>query len=583
MKLFKRIETTLLNTKRSVRRFPIAIGISTLLVILLIYINENSSNMTRIVRDNFTRLNMVVGLGIIISLCIELFNERFIKKDKLKEIISYIIGLLFLVFYYFFLLKNFEMVPMVRYFATTIFFILVFFYIYRINKEEEYENYVIGLFSSAALTAIYSGVLYFGLSAIIFTIDRLFDIDIDSKYYLYMFFIVSFIFAVSLFLSKLPNDSEGVLNRSYARSLAILLLYIVIPLLTAYNVILYAYFVKILVTWVWPKGLVSHLVLWSSVLSVGVIFLITPMLEQSKIAKQFKVWFPKAVLPILVMMFMSIWIRVDQYGVTERRYFVILLGLWTTGIMLYYSFKKPLRNIIIPISLSIVVLLSVFGPLSSFSVSIRSQNKRLNDMLQANEMLSDGNVVSNPNIPNDSIHEISNIISYFKENHSLNNVEVLPQDFQTEDMQGLFGFSYNPYNQYGGEEGYFYYGRNSNTGYIDINGYNYLINMSSWNKEEVFIDNFLIKPNKGNNILTISKDDIVLIEKDLLEYVEEIYDSNKNNEGKESLDISKLSFYSENENLKLKFVFSNISGRYNTNTQKTSVDSLDYILLVGIK
>lgn len=583
MKFIKKIETTLLNTKRSVRRFPITIGISTLLVMLLIYFNENSSNMTSIVRENFTRLNMVVGLGIIISLCIGLFNERFIKRGKLKEVISYIIGLLFLIFYYYFLLTDFQMVSMVRYIATTIFFILVFFYIYRISKEEGYENYVIGLFSSAALTAIYSGVLYFGLSAILFTIDRLFDINIDSKYYLYMFFIVSFIFAISLFLSKIPDDSGGVTTRGYARSLEILLLYIVIPLLTAYNIILYAYFIKILITWEWPMGLVSHLVLWSSALSVGVIFLITPVLEESKIAKQFKIWFPKAVLPILVMMFMSIWIRVDQYGVTERRYFVILLGIWITGIMLYYSFMKPLRNIIIPISLSIIVLISVYGPLSSFSVSIRSQNNRLNNILVANDLLIDNKLVSNSDTPKDVIHEVSNILAYFKENHNLNDIKVLPMDFKTEDMQELFGFSYNPENHYGGEQGYFYYGRDYNKGYVEIGGYDYLIYFAGWSNETTLISDLSIKHDPNKNILTIKKDDVVVFEQDLVVFVEEAYNKNKDIESKGSLNIDQLTFYSENESLQLKFVFNSISGRHDSNTQKVSVDSLDYNLLIRIK
>lgn len=583
MKFIKRIETTLLNTKRSVRRFPITVGISTFLAILLIYFNENSSDMTNIVMDNFIRLNMVVGLGIIISLCIGLFNERFFSKNKFNEVISYFIGLIFLVLYYYFLLKEFEMVPMVRYFATVIFFILVFFYIYRISKEDGYENYVIGLFSSAALTAIYSGVLYFGLSAILFTIDRLFDINIDSKYYLYMFFIVSFIFAVSLFLSKIPNDKDGLITHSYARSLEILLLYIVIPLLTVYNIILYAYFVKILVTWEWPKGLVSHLVLWSSALSVGVIFLITPVLETSKIAKQFKIWFPKAVLPILVMMFMSIWIRVDQYGVTERRYFVILLGLWITGIMLYYSFKKPLRNIIIPISLSIVVLISVYGPLSSFSVSIRSQNNRLNNILLTNDLLIDNKLVSNSNTSIDAVHEVSNIISYYKENHNLSDIKVLPKDFKTEDMQELFGFAYNPQNQYGGEPGYFYYGRDYNKGYIEISGYDYLLYLSGWNNETTTIADLSIKHDPNKNILTVKRDNVTIFEQDLLVFVEEAYNTNKNIESKESLTIDQLTFYSENENLQLKFVFNSISGRYDSNTQKISIDGLDYNLLVGIK
>ena len=67
---------------------------------------------------------------------------------------------------------------------------------------------------------------------------------------------------------------------------------------------------------------------------------ITPILDKNKWAYRFKHWFPKFILPILIMMFISIGIRIRQYGVTENRYFVIILGLWVLGIMLYFTFTK---------------------------------------------------------------------------------------------------------------------------------------------------------------------------------------------------------------------------------------------------
>src|SRR5699024_9242972 len=133
------------------------------------------------------------------------------------------------------------------------------------------------------------------------------------------------------------------------------------------------YFAKILIQWQWPKGLVSHLVLWYSSISVGIIFLINPVLEQCKICSFFKRYFPKFILPILLMMFISIGQRIEQYGITENRYYIILLGLWVTAMMVYYALKRSPNNLIIPISLSIIVVNSIFGPLSSFAVSKYSQ------------------------------------------------------------------------------------------------------------------------------------------------------------------------------------------------------------------
>ena len=102
------------------------------------------------------------------------------------------------------------------------------------------------------------------------------------------------------------------------------MLYIVIPLIAIYSAILYAYFLKIIITRSWPQGLVSHLVLWYSVLSVAVIFFITPILDRNRWAYRFKFWFSKLILPILIMMFISIGIRVKAYGITENRYFILV-------------------------------------------------------------------------------------------------------------------------------------------------------------------------------------------------------------------------------------------------------------------
>ena len=64
------------------------------------------------------------------------------------------------------------------------------------------------------------------------------------------------------------------------------------------------------------------------------------------------------------MMFVAMGIRVSAYGITENRYFVLAAGLWVTGSMLYLIFAKRPRNVFLPASLALVVVLSVYGPWS---------------------------------------------------------------------------------------------------------------------------------------------------------------------------------------------------------------------------
>src|SRR5690606_21675767 len=125
--------------------------------------------------------------------------------------------------------------------------------------------------------------------------------------------------------------------------------------------------------------------------------------------------------------------------------------------MIYFNFKNPLRNIVIPISLSIVVLLSIFGPLSSYSISKSSQNNRLNKLLEENNLIENGILKSNPNVDSNVQREISNIISYFHSNHDLDDINVFPDDYEIEDTKNLLGFDYNPYLNIIAERDYFNY------------------------------------------------------------------------------------------------------------------------------
>ena len=218
MKFIDRAKATILNTRKSFERFPVTIVLSILFTGLLIYNFEVGNDLTNVARDNLIRLTMVSGLGLLLSLCIGLLNERLFRARG-KSILTYIIGGLILIGYYFFLLDKFEMVQMTRFFGTILFLVVSVVYILKLKNDINYESYVIKVFSGVFITILYSAVLYFGLSVIFFTVDNLFDIDISGKIYLYTFFIVVFIFGVSLFLSKLPEKDDDFKDYIYSKSL----------------------------------------------------------------------------------------------------------------------------------------------------------------------------------------------------------------------------------------------------------------------------------------------------------------------------------------------------------------------------
>lgn len=583
MGLLNRVKLTVLIFKNSLKRFPITIGISSLLAFLLIYLIE--AQPTGDIKETLEKIALTLGLGILVSLCIVLLIEKFFQNNRLYSILLYFAGGLFLVLYYFVFLDDLGNAAAYRYVGTVLFLVLAFLFIPRIKNSKDYEYYILDVLQGFAITFIYSFVLYAGISVILLTINQLFEIDIKSELYLYTFIIVVFIFAVSLFLSKLPSIEKEYNNVIYNKSLKVLLTYIVIPLISIYTIILYLYFAKIIITGIWPRGLVSHLVLWYSTLSVGVIFLLTPIMEENRVAKLFYKVFPKVILPILLMMFLSIYQRVAQYGITENRYFIIVLGLWVLGIMIYFSLKKSLRNIIIPISLAIVVLISVYGPLSSFSIAKFSQNRRFEKILKANNMLIDDKIVPNEKVSKEDQREISNIISYFSRNHSISDIKYLPVDFTVGDMESIMGFEYNPYFVLPVDKfRYFYYAINSEEP-INVGEFEYLVNINSWQENEIELGELIVKYNRQNNLLTIKMGDAVLLQQDMLVFTNDIYNrmSSEANDVKNLISMKDMTYDvipNDANNYYFRFIIRSVSGRVDEG-DKVEMDSIEFILLVG--
>ncbi len=585
MKLnFSQIKSNLNSILQSYKRFPVTALSFAVLATLIIWLNEATDVLASDTIQLIVRINMAVALFGILSLNVSLFNETDSKPTLQRQLISHSLAALLTIGYFFFYLKDFNSVTMMRFTSIVLTLIIVVFFIQRIRIPSHYETYVLRIFNGAFTTGIYAAVLYAGISIIMFTISTLFSVNIAGKFYFYSFILVSLIFAVALFLSKLPQYNDDTSGFRYPDSLKILLTFIVIPLISVYTFILYAYFARILFSGEWPQGLVSHLVLWYSTVSVGVIFLLTPVQAQHQISSLFRKWFPILIIPVLGMMFASIGLRIRQYGFTENRYLIVILGLWVTSVMIYLAVKKSQRNILIPISLAIVVFISMFGPMSSFAVSIRSQNNRLENVLAQYEMIENGDIQPNPEIPLAAKKEISSILGYFDTMHTLNDVAILPNDFTLVNMPSVFGFEYVP--EYDiPMNNYFYYHSDISKSGLRISDYDYYFSVNPWITNPEPIDGFEVDLRLEEARILVARDDENVLDIDLEPIVQELYASFSNNALQEKdieIPLSKMTFTGEQNGVKYLIAFVHIAG-YSDFENKPVIDNLDIIMLIGIQ
>ena len=190
MKLANIFKSTIMTIRNSLKRFPITILISTSLVILLITLIEKGSSFTAATRDVLERVSLILALGIPLSVCIDLIFERKEEANRSHRVFGHLIGIAFLIFYYFLFLSEINWISITRYVGISIFFYLAFAFIPWIGKKDGYENYMIDVISSFILTMIYSFVLFIGIVVILFTIHQLFNINIPDNFVLYSFIII---------------------------------------------------------------------------------------------------------------------------------------------------------------------------------------------------------------------------------------------------------------------------------------------------------------------------------------------------------------------------------------------------------
>lgn len=270
---------------------------------------------------------------------------------------------------------------------------------------------------------IYALVLFVGAVVALLALDNLFGVPVPPQAYARLWFIAALFLAPWFFLADVPADVdalEGV--GTYPPELRAFTRFALLPIVAIYLLILQAYFVKVLVTWAWPSGWIGWLVSAVAIAGILSLVLVHPLLERpgEGWVRTYARGFYAFLLPAIMMLWLAIWQRVAQYGVTERRYFLIVLSVWLAGIALHQLFTRARGIRIIPASLALIVLVTFAGPWSAYAVSERSQVARLAGILERHGMLAEGRVSPAPTpVPEDDRGEIAAILRYLSHTHGL--------------------------------------------------------------------------------------------------------------------------------------------------------------------
>ena len=467
------------------------------------------SAMTEKEEQLLFRILFTSALGISLLFAFNMMSQRFGKR-----LLFEMVGLLILLGFFFILPSDKEKLNVVYAFIIFGSFVLSHLFVsfapfFKSNNETSFWAYNKSLFIGLIQTGIFTLVLIIGVLLAVAAVENLFGIDFNEKIYPELAVFIGIFGSAVIFLLFQQGGLEKMqAENSYPIVLKFFTQFILIPLLLLYGVILYLYMFKILINFNLPHGWVSYMVLAYSIFGMLALLLVHPLREQG--AKSWVHWFHKiffyTLIPLVILLFVAINTRLLQYGFTEARCFVLLTAVWLSGMVCYFLFVKKSHIKIIPISLFLILALSLIVPyFNVFSVSVRSQENDLKKLLTENQLLVNGKIDFKKEIADSVADNIEDKFEYLSErfkNKSLASYlnDDIKKSFKNDKIWHINGLFTNVVNKKDNNRSNNFILYNQNT-YYNTQGFSYIITENQLNRNEIIIngDHFKLDQNSYND------------------------------------------------------------------------------------
>lgn len=485
MKVMERLEQQLNNTIQAVGRYPLAFSfILSLTIANMVIIESNDSAMYQ--------FSYTFVIGILFSLVFEHLYERFYIQIKVRLLLMW--GALILTLGYFFLQRWPEFMSIqvgIRTSVIVLMSLLLMIWIPTIQSEFRFSQNVFAIFKNFFIALLYSIVLAIGISLIIALINALL-FTTDGDVFLHFLNLIASLFFPSLFLSMMPvyigardqklQKKDQVKKKNNLMSLTTttpifdrLLSYIIIPLTTIYSGIILIYIAINITGDLWSEVLLEPLLVSFTV--VVLLVYILSLEVETKMAALFARVYPKVLLPIVLFQTIASIVKLTDTGVTYGRYFAILFGVFGTIMAIVYGFlSREKMGWIAPIFV-VFGLISITPPIDAFSVSFYSQKASLETILEDNNMLTEGEVIANPDLADQGKEEITQYVNQFEQLNQLEKIDYLPEDLMAPGVfKKTFGFA--PVYQYDrgpNQFGFSVYVDLNDQQAINISGYDHIL------------------------------------------------------------------------------------------------------------
>jgi len=422
------------QSQTTLSRFPLTFLSALIASVLAIFLIEQE------IEDPWwIQINVILTLGLPLFTALHVWLENLaITSIKKTMVLLAGVGVLGFLIYEVPYIKMMPQSFALHFFGFAILFHLLaaFLPFFKSNSVQAFWQFNKSMFLRFLLGALYSAVLYGGLSLALLGVQFLLEVEIHEKIWIDLLLIIALPFNTIFFLGGLPKEVLSLEeDLSFPNGLKKFVQYVLMPLVVIYLGILYVYSVKITFLTEFPEGFVTYLILAFAIAGMLALLLVSPLQSDEK--TPWVKWYTKvyywALWPLVVLLFVSISTRLLEYGWTENRVIIFGLAVWLLGITTYFTLFKGRNIIMIPLSLFVLVVILLLGPLSAENVALRSQRNRLESILIQQKWINEKGALEPDKIRNsqqDSVkYELYQSLSYLAEHFGNRGIEgFLPLD-----------------------------------------------------------------------------------------------------------------------------------------------------------
>lgn len=311
-----------------------------------------------------------------------------------------------------------------------------------------------GCWTSAAFGVAVALVIALGGTAVLGALEILIGLDIGDRYYGDLWTISMGVLWPWQTLAGVPGGGKETKRDQTPRWANYVISWLLMPLAVIYLALLYIFAAKIAVQWALPDGQVGWLVGGFVGYGLAVWHAAYPLRKTgNRLVKAYLRFFHTALFVPVLLLAAGVGARVLEYGITEKRYGLIVITVWLAGIATYGVWKRAPGLNIAPVSFAILMILAAFGPWGASAVSIRNQLGHLEVMLTEAGILAEGRIRPGEGVANpQEVARINDTVDYLRAKVSKDALHgwlreagiTVKEDSRNGDILAAMGLVYDP-------------------------------------------------------------------------------------------------------------------------------------------